>query len=72
MPQNIEALGLHATQLGEFVVEIASEVSEKLYLIHGELAAIRQSQEKRIQTQSANWEIIENQFKTFELTFHIL
>ena len=69
---NIEVLGLHATHLSEFVEEIANEANEKFYLVHNELAAIRQSQEEMIQTQSANWEIIEKQFKTFQLNFHIL
>ena len=48
------------------------ETIEKFFLVTNEIAEIRRIEQLMAENQNKNWKIIEEQFQTIEINFHVL
>ena len=58
--------------LTDYVKEMEDETNEKFFLVTNDIAEIRHIEQLMAENQNKNWKIIEEQFQTIEINFHVL
>ena len=70
--ENIERKHEYTMALTDYVKEMEDRTNEQFFLVTNEIVEIRRIEQLMAEKQNKNWKIIEEQFQTIELNFHVL